>query len=426
METGYTVGMKKILVVEDSPMVMKVLKHVLSGSDLFVCEFAESFAQVRTLTAEHPDFFAALVDLNLPDAPDGEVVDYCLALKLPTVVLTGSFDDARRSVLLEKGIVDYVIKEGRFSYLYALGVVERLVKNQSIKVLVVDDSDTARKYIAHLLRLHLYQVIEASDGVQAIKLVIANPDLKLLITDFNMPRMDGCELVKNIRFKYEKSALVIIGLSSEQEGSLSARFIKNGANDFLRKPFNHEEFFCRITHNVEFLELIEDIRNASFRDELTGSYNRKYFYDSGRREYLESGHGAVAISAAIISLDDFQRVNDDYGYDVGDQIIVAVAHELESLTERFTFSRAGGKEFYLLLPGLSNDKAVAFVERIRQIIVAEPIELDVATVGLTFSAGVATHLQPGGERSFDGLLAAASACLRRAKDAGGDLVFGEE
>ena len=74
--------------------------------------------------------------------------------------------------------------------------------------------------------------------------MLANPDIKILITDYNMPRMDGFELVKTIRGKYEKTDLVIIGLSSDEDGSLSARFIKNGANDFLRKPFNHEEFFC--------------------------------------------------------------------------------------------------------------------------------------------------------------------------------------
>lgn len=418
--------MRKILVVEDSPMVMKIIKHVLSSAVLFECDYAESFAEAKSLTDQNSDYFAALVDLNLPDATDGEVVDHCLALDIPTVVLTASFDADKRSALLGKGIVDYVIKEGRFSYLYARGVVERLVKNQSIKVLVVDDSDTARKFVSNLLRLHMYQVLEASDGVQAIKMVVENPDLQLLITDFNMPRMDGCELVKNIRVKYEKSALVIIGLSSENESALSARFIKNGANDFLRKPFNHEEFFCRVTHNVEFLEHVQEIQETARRDDLTGLYNRHYFYGSGRALYGQAKVKGTSISMAIMDLDNFHEVNDLYGYDVGDQVIVAIAHELAGMIDKFLFARAGGKEFYLLLPGLSNEQAVAFVERVRQIVVAEPVMVGDHAIEFSLSAGVSTCNPAQDGKGFDLLIGRASSSLRRAKKAGGDLVFGED
>ncbi len=418
--------MRKILVVEDSAMVMKVLKHVLSSATMFECDYAESFAEAKALTDQSTDYFAALVDLNLPDATNGEVVDHCLALNIPTVVLTATFDAEKRSALLGKGIVDYVIKEGRFSYLYARGVVERLVKNQNIKVLVVDDSDTARNFVANLLRLHMYQVLEAKDGVQAIKTVVENPDLQLLITDFNMPRMDGCELVKNIRVKYEKSALIIIGLSSENESALSARFIKNGANDFLRKPFNHEEFFCRITHNVEFLEHVQEIKETARRDDLTGLYNRHYFYGSGRALYGQAKVNSSVISMAILDLDNFHEVNDHYGYDVGDRVIVAIAHELAAMIDKFLFARAGGKEFYLLLPGLSNEQAVAYVERLRQIVVAEPVMVEDHAIEFSFSSGVSTCNPSHDGNGFDLLIGRASSALRRAKKAGGDLVFGED
>lgn len=414
--------MRKLLVVEDSSIVMKVLKHVLSTSDLFDCYFATSYAQAKTLFKENDGaFFAALVDLNLPDAPDGEVVDYTLSNNIPTIVLTGSFSEERRSMLLAKGIVDYVTKEGRFSYEYALSVLVRLVKNQDLKVLVVDDSETARKFISSLLRLHLFQVLEASDGVQAIKVILENPDLKLLITDFNMPRMDGCELVKNIRLKYEKTDLVIIGLSSETEGSLSARFIKSGANDFLRKPFNHEEFYCRVSHNVEFLEICQTLRDAANRDELTGAYKRGYFFELAKEIMLESRAGDIVVSAAIVDLDDFQRINDDYGLDVGDKVMQAVAQEFNMLLDRFIYARAGGKKFYLLMPGLSNEKAVAFVDKVRQILGSDPIDINGYEVSVTFTSGVSSVMCD----SVEELIASASTCLLRATEAGGDLVFGD-
>jgi len=133
----------KILVVEDSQLVLKIIRHVAQQQQDFEFLFAESFAQAQHIVAQYhapqaEGIFAALVDLNLPDAPNGEVVDFTLKKKINTVVLTGSFDEERREALLSKGIVDYVTKEGRFSYEYALGVIRRINKNRSMKVLVVD------------------------------------------------------------------------------------------------------------------------------------------------------------------------------------------------------------------------------------------------------------------------------------------------
>ena len=131
--------MKKVLIVEDSQMVVKVLLHIARQELAFDILLAASLAEAKTLCEAHSgEIFAAIVDLNLPDAPDGEVVDYVLSCHIPTIVLTGSFDEKRREKLLSKGIVDYVAKEGRYSYQYAVRSISRLKNNQNIKVLVVE------------------------------------------------------------------------------------------------------------------------------------------------------------------------------------------------------------------------------------------------------------------------------------------------
>ena len=415
--------MKHIVVVEDSPMVMKVIKHVLSGATFFNPFYAMSFKDAKQIIDEKgEELFAALVDLNLPDAPNGEVVDYALSAKIPTIVLTGSFDEQRREALLEKGIVDYVIKEGRYSYSYAVGLLNRLVKNQQKKVLVVDDSATARRVVKNLLQLHLFEVIEASDGMQAIKAVVENPDICMMITDFNMPRMDGCELVKHIRSKYEKADLAIIGISSEGEGTLSARFIKNGANDFLKKPFNHEEFFCRVSHNLELLELIASIRDASYRDELTGIYNRKYFFSEAASYFSGSVNGQTIVTAAIIDLDGFTQINELFGSDIGDTILGGVAKLLDNAFQKFMLARASGDTFYVLMPGLSNAKAVEFIGQVRQIVCSQVFDCNGEHTSVSFSAGVSSVQS----ESVDTLLHHCLVSLKRAKEAGGDLVFGDD
>ncbi len=414
---------KRVLIVEDSAMVLKVIKHVVSQSSSIDGVFAESFAEAKTLLDGAPEsFFAALVDLNLPDAPNGEVVDYALQHKVPTIVLTGSFDAERRKQLIGKGVVDYITKEGRFSYVYAVNLLHRLMKNEHIQVLVVDDSKVGRRSICNMLSLHRYQTFEAEDGVQGIKVLLDNPGIRLLITDFNMPRMDGCAMVQNIRGKYEKSDLVIIGLSSEGEEALSAKFIKSGANDFLRKPFNQEEFFCRVTHNVEMLEMIEAIRDAAYRDYYTGAYNRQFFFQRGEPLLRQAQEKQTPVAVVVIDFDDFREINLAYGNEVGDGVMKAVAETLMRAFDRFLLARADGQEFYVLLVGLDNSKATALVERVRQVVCAAPVICREHSIAVTFSAGVSNQVGNG----LDDALKSAQLCLARAKEAGGDLVFGDD
>ncbi|WGO97954.1 response regulator [Saccharophagus degradans] len=415
--------MHRILVVEDSPIVRKIINHVMAGFPQFKPVYTTTLAETKALLeSEAESIFAALVDLSLPDAPDGEVVDYVLNNHIPTIVLTGSFDKERREQLLAKGIVDYVTKEGRYSYQYALGVLARLVKNQKIKVMVVDDSATARNFVVGLLRLHLFEVYDADDGAEAIRVFIDNPDIKMIITDFNMPRMDGFELVQHMRRKYDKSDLIMIGLSSETDGTLSAKFIKNGANDFLRKPFNHEEFFCRVSHNMDFMEMFEALKDSANRDDHTGAYKLSHFNVQGDEMFERALASGTPLACAVIDLDDLSEIINEYGPEAGDVVMEQVSSFLVSSFERFLLARAGTELFYALMPGLDNAKATAFVERVRQIVGGKFIDLGGAEVSLSFSAGVSNVMG----NNLSELVEHAHQSLLRARDAGGDLVIGDD
>lgn len=415
--------MKKILVVEDSDMVAKVLKHLVQSSLRYEAIYAGTLAQVTTLYEEHKnDFFAALVDLNLPDAPNGEVVDFTLAKKIPTIVLTGTYDEKRREQLFAKGVVDYVTKEGRYAYTKAVGLLHRLEKNQHIKVLVVDDSDMQRKHVANLFKRHLFQVVEAVDGIDAIKVLLENPDVKLLITDYNMPRMDGFELVKNVRYKYDKTDLIMIGVSGESSEALSAKFIKHGANDFLRKPFHPEEFYCRIIHNIEYLEMIEQITYTAQRDHLTGLFHRPHFFNVAREVYRAAQEKENPLALAVINLDNFRQINEKYGYEWGDVALKHVAHCLQNMLDRFLLCRADGDDFIVLMPGLDNEKAVALISRVRQLLSAEECVIQGTSIRFFASAGVTNRVAAG----IDGQVRQATKLLRLAKEAGGNMVLGDD
>lgn len=416
--------MKKILVVEDSEMVMKVLRHLVQlSSPAYEPVYATNLAQATAIYDQTPDdFFVALVDLNLPDAPDGEVVDFTLGKKIPTIVLTGSYDEKRREQLFNKGIVDYVTKEGRYAYSKAVGMIHRLEKNQKIKVLVVDDSDMSRKHVTNLFRRHLFQVLEAVDGVDAIKVLLENPDIKLVFTDYNMPKMDGFELVRNLRYKYDKTDLIMIGVSGESSEALSAKFIKHGANDFLRKPFHPEEFYCRITHNIESLELIEQITYNAQRDHLTGLYHRSYFFNAARELYRQAKEKSSPLSLAVINIDNFSEINERYGNAWGDVALKYIASSLQNMLGRFLLARADSDDFFVLMPGLDHEKAASFLAKVKQLLASENYTINELQTHFYFSAGICDQLH----QNLDQQLNQANLYLQRAKEAGGNVIVDDD
>lgn len=417
--------MKQILIVEDSSTVTKILKHLVAQHRNINALFADSLESGRLLFQQHKEsIFAAIVDLHLPDAPAGETVDFFLAENIPVIVLTADFQEQKREALLNKGIVDYVVKESRFSYNYALRLVDRLARNQHIKILVAEDSKPARRYVCNLLKKHLFQVLEAENGLEALDVLNQHPDIKLLITDYHMPEMDGFSLTRSLRQNVDKSDLVIIGLSADGEGSLSARFIKNGANDFLKKPFNHEEFFCRIIHNIEEMELIEQIRETANRDYLTGVYNDHFFFNKCAELYQQAEKNNSSLALATVGIDRFASIRNDFGFDVAGEALRFVAQELEHAFQRFYLARLDGEIFALALPGLSNEQASTLLNRFREVVASMTIDLqqyEEDSLEVSISAGISNQLQKLPEQQ----IRQATELLHAAQEAGGNMVMSE-
>jgi diguanylate cyclase (GGDEF)-like protein len=214
---------------------------------------------------------------------------------------------------------------------------------------------------------------------------------------------------------------VIIGLSSQDTGSLSAKFIKNGANDFLSKPFSHEEFHCRIMHNIETMEHVEAIEHIANHDFLTDLPNRRFFQHQSDIKLKQAQKNGTPVCLAMLDIDHFKKINDNYGHDAGDAVLQSLAPLLRKVFERFTFARTGGEEFCVLLVGLDLGKAVRLLENFREMIEDHIIMLDGASITLTFSAGVAAD----SGNSLDELLGEADKLLFNAKVGGRNQVVSE-
>ncbi|MGG6893779.1 diguanylate cyclase [Rhizobium sp. BR 315] len=423
--TGHRNGGQKILLVEDSRMFSAVLSHRFETElGLAVTHCSSLKALNEALENEDRGFTMAVIDLNLPDAAHGEALDVAVAHNIPTIVFTASFDVATRNRIMVRRVVDYVLKDSEFALDNLVSAVQRAIANRATRVLVVDDLPSARKMLTDLLLAQQYKVAEASTGVEALAMIDQFDDIEVVVTDYNMPDMNGHELTRRIRHSHGSDRMRIIGISSSNDRLLSATFLKAGASDFIYRPFVPEELQCRIALNVETLTQLKQLRAAAASDYLTGLYNRRYFYDHGPKLVNECLRSQRPSSVAILDIDHFKNLNDTYGHEIGDQVLKAVAGRLQSLFEgsENLLSRLGGEEFAILFTEMNSRAATALCDEVRLSLASLKVHADDEELSVTVSIGVA---EIAGYESFDNYLNAADQFLYMAKHNGRNQVYSD-
>ncbi len=379
---------KKLLVVEDSRPIARVIKQIGEALNYQVT-VAASLAEVEAiLQGGESDFFAATIDYALPDANDGEAIACVLSHGIPSVVMTGKMDESTRQKILSQPVIDYIPKENSQAFLYLKRVLHWQLTNQGNGILVVDDSSSARNHVVELLKRRNFNVYVAENGQLALNVLAQHSDIKMVITDLEMPVMDGIELTNEIRKNYGRDQLAIIGISGASNGIHSARFIKNGADDFLRKPFCPEEFYCRITQNIESLNNIEQIQKAANTDYLTDLPNRRAFIRDAQASIAEYIKNKTPYALAMLDIDFFKRVNDNYGHDAGDHILKVLSLYMRKHFGNGLVARLGGEEFAIVLSGLDEDQLYNRLDDFRRAISVAQIAFGQEQINFSVSLGV--------------------------------------
>ena len=406
----------KVLLVDDSQAITQLLRARCESVAGVETESAGSLAEVMASVESDPKrFFLAVVDLNLPDAPDGEVVDYLLAHDIPVVVLTGHYDDAMRERILAKNVVDYLLKTSVHEIEHVANLVRRIRRNRDLKALVVDDSRAYRQYIGGLLALQHLQVLYAANGREALAVMDREPGISLVITDYNMPELDGLGLIAALRQRRGRDDLAIIGVSDATHPALPARLLKTGANDFITKPVLIEEFYCRVTQNLDLIEQIRAIRESAVRDYLTGLYNRRYLFEAGEALFAQASRARTGLAAVMLDIDHFKRVNDTYGHLAGDRVLKEIAGVLaRGLRRTDLIGRYGGEEFCILLPAIERGVLLAKLESLRSTVADTPITHGAECLSVTISLGAT--LEPA--VTLQALIDRADGALYLAKEGG--------
>ncbi len=377
---------QRILLVENSRAYTSMLREAIEQRVQVPISVASSLAEARELLDRESDWFLALTGLVLADGDRDQVIDFFVERRLPTIVVSGVYDEELRQRALQQQIIDYVLKSTPDSIDYLVWLVQRLERNRRISALVVDDSLSARSYIASLLALQGYRVSHVADGQSALRMVEADPDIRLAIVDQEMPGMDGIELTRRLRQLRARDRMAVIGVSGSSDASLIPRFLKNGANDFLHKPFSREEFFCRVSQNIDQLELIGTLQDLATRDFLTGLPNRRSFLEQSEKHVASNTAGETTV--AMIDIDHFKHINDSFGHEAGDRALRAMADILHAHTrDQDHCGRFGGEEFCMLIHGLDGDACLAHLESLRQAVAALELDIDGRPLRMTVSIG---------------------------------------
>ncbi len=279
-----------------------------------------------------------------------------------------------------------------------------------MRVVLVDPSRTAAKFVSRLLEARNHEVRTFADGREALEYIKSDPDVGALITSAEPLSMSGLELCWETRLiATSQRPIYVILMSSTKEDDKLIEALDHGADDFLGKPPIAEELYARLRAAERFSTMQHELIRLATTDSLTGMYNRRAFFENAQQLCVRAETG-YAMSAIMVDIDHFKDVNDLHGHDVGDDAICAVAHEL--MIGRAVVGRLGGEEFALLLDrSLAETTEVA--ERLRAQIAA--LKIGTGALSLTCSFGVSQWL--AGD-TIDRLLKRADMALYEAKIGG--------
>ena len=252
----------KILLVSDNPcLAAAVVRHCGSLSGLGAVQIHDPDAAADALCRGDGDgaFLLCVVDLTLPEEAVRRLAAASTASGVPWLAVAECYRPEFRDLSQELDAIDFVVAEAEDPAAVAR-YVDRLLKNRSARILIVEDSAFMRLFLRRVLRRYQFRVHMAASAAKALTILEHRPDIAAVIIDYDMPVQNGVELTRTIRRRFRLREICLIGISGKAPRSISAEFLKSGGDDYLHKPFEREELYCRVLHGVEAVERMLEIK----------------------------------------------------------------------------------------------------------------------------------------------------------------------
>jgi diguanylate cyclase (GGDEF)-like protein len=244
-----------------------------------------------------------------------------------------------------------------------------------------------------------------------------------------MPGMDGVEVCRKVRDGWKLSYTYIILLTSQQRDEDLVTGMEAGADDYITKPFKHNELRLRLRAGRRIIELQTELIAArdtfwtkASHDSLTGLLNHEEILLILAKELSRAEREEKCVGVIIIDIDFFKKINDTYGHLMGDVVLRSIADKMHSMIRSYDYiGRYGSKELLAILPECCLEYAAAFAERLWLSISSDNIDTSERMIPVTISLGVAASCKDS-MRDADSLIKAADKALYWAKENGRNCV----
>jgi diguanylate cyclase (GGDEF)-like protein len=287
---------------------------------------------------------------------------------------------------------------------------------EKFRLLLVEDEPTQRLMLERQLSKAGYLVDTAENGAQALTKILEG-QYHILLTDWDMPGMDGPTLCKRVRDANLSTYIYILLLTGHLTTDDLVVGLGAGANDYVRKPANQAELLARLSAGSRIVKLEQSLREAnekiqllSITDPLAGTYNRRYLNDQLLKEVERARRYNRPLAVIMADIDRFKRINDERGHASGDEVLKRFADLAKGIIRPSDWiARYGGEEFVIVLPETDATGAAIAAEKVRAACAEAPMPLSTGDLQVTSSFGVAALSKD--TQSVD---AAAAAMMREA------------
>jgi diguanylate cyclase (GGDEF)-like protein len=324
---------------------------------------------------------------------------------IPVIVLSSDEDDKLKEKLLERGILEFINKNTSVERVnwYVNKLEDReftIEKLKDVKIAILDDNELELQILSNLFQKN------GIDGVDyfsdPLEFLMNKQEYMVYVIDFALPKISAEYVITKIREKDKQC--VILALSAITNETDISNILASGANDYVAKPINEEVLFERLKYNLIKDALNNELGSGSGNgsgsaaenknvdhkmniDSMTKLYNKTYCLKFLQDMIVKYKYGGD-LSIMIINIDRFKHINNIYGFEFGDEVIVKIGNLMNALIRSTdVLGRFGGEEYILILPDTDMDGALILAEKLRETV--EKTDFGKGDLQITVSGGIA-------------------------------------
>lgn len=338
----------------------------------------------------HPAAILMEVDFSGPGAglQLAEAVQQGLQHKIPLLFFSHDDTDTptRLAAVRAGGQEFFTGTLDASSLLERIEVLTHVAQYDPYKVLIIDDSRAQATHTERVLNSAGIVTRTLNEPIQAMaELAEFQPDL--IILDMYMPDCSGTELAKVIRHNDRYVSVPIIYLSAEDDLDKQLDAMSEGGDDFLTKPIKPRHLIATVRNRAA---RARDLMARMVRDSLTGLYNHTHTLQLLEDARYRAQRDGQPLSFAMLDIDFFKKVNDNYGHPMGDRVIKGLALFLKQrLRKSDLIGRYGGEEFAVVMPNTNAQAAAHVLDEVRRRFAEIRYPAQPQDLSCTFSAGIA-------------------------------------